>query len=115
MSTQAGELQTALLSNANVKSRIIIQEAVASLTNGQHVQIADNVFSQNSTFLVERRVAVDDQGIPLDGRQPLEPVESFTLLIDNQNICHVRRDQTGEKVSLPETSCEPANNDSKQQ
>ncbi len=107
MSTNASDMQMAVLNEADIETRKAIQRAISELLNGQTIALADNVFSVKSMIIVERKQHRDSSGALIDGRQPLEPADSFTLLTDTKNSCFVRHDQSGKKVNLPGLKCKP--------
>lgn len=106
MSTQASYAKPAMLASPSAQSARIIQNAIASLTHGQKIKLADNVFGDKSTIIVERARQNDDRGNPLDGRDNNAPADTFTLL-KTADGCVLRHDQTGKQMVLSHLKCKP--------
>lgn len=104
MSTDADSMQAALLKEPSIETRKLIQQALAELLNGQQVTLADTVFSKESTIILEHKSKNDSQGRPLDGRQPLTPADSVSLLKNDQG-CYLRLEQSTQLVALPGVEC----------
>lgn len=110
VSTNASEMKAALLDNPSVETRKLVQQGLATLLNGQQVMLADKVFSASSQFILERKQHTDEQGRLLDGRQPLAPADSFSLL-KNDKGCYLRHDQSERHVLLHDLTCRYASDD----
>lgn len=103
LATQPLHPVEALLEQPSAQSRLIVQNAIGNLLNSQPVKLADNVFTQKSTVIIESNQPKDNQGRLLDGRE-IRQADTFTLLTEDGK-CYLRHDQNGHIVLLGNISC----------
>ena len=96
----------ALLTQPSAESRKIIENAIGELLNSQPIKLADNVFTEQSTVIIERIQSKDSRGKLLNGRE-VDQADTFSLLSRDSN-CYVRHDQSGTTKLLVNISCEPS-------
>ena len=96
----------ALLLQPSADSRVILEHAIGGLFNSQPIKLADNVFTQKSSVIIEPRQNKDDRGNVLDGRE-IRQAHTVTLLIEDGK-CYVRHDQTGHIELVESISCHPS-------
>jgi hypothetical protein len=102
---QAKPPRPALLEHSSPEIRIVLEQAVGSLMNSQPIKLADNVFTQKSTIIVESLQAKDSRGNMLDGRE-IRRADTVSLLVEDGK-CYVRHDQSGHITLLINISCKP--------
>jgi len=100
---QAQELQPALLEHSSPEVRIILEQAIGSLMNSQPIKLADNVFTQQSTVIVDRSQLGSNQRVLLHGRE-IKPADTFSLLIKNSQ-CYLQHNQSGHIKAMGLLSC----------
>lgn len=93
----------ALLEHPSAETRRILERAIGSLLNSQPVKLADNVFSQNSTVMIERNRATNNRINPL-GAKDVKPANTFLLFIKDKK-CYLRHEQIGSTQLLGNISC----------
>ena len=103
--TQAQESLPALLEYSSPEIRIALEQAIGSLMNSQPIKLADNVFTQNSTVIVDRSQHSNNQRILLDGRD-IKPADTFSLLIKNSQ-CYLKHNQSGHIKMMSLLDCKP--------
>jgi hypothetical protein len=81
-------------------------EAFASHATGRQVTLGAAAFAQSSRLVLERNVARDAQGRPLDGRQRPEAPEVFDLLL-RDGACVMRHEASGREAVLTACRGEP--------
>lgn len=81
-------------------------EAFASQATGRQVTLGPAAFAQGSRLVLERTVARDAQGRPLDGRQRPEAPEVFDLLL-RDGACVMRHEASGREAVLAACRGEP--------
>lgn len=95
----------ALLVQPSADSRLILEKAIGDLFNSQPIKLADNVFTQKSTIIIDPLLAKDSRGNVLDGRE-IRQADTVSLLIKNGK-CYVRLNQSGHVKLLVNISCRP--------
>jgi hypothetical protein len=93
----------ALLEQPSAQSRLILEKAIGDLLNSQPVKLADNVFTQKSTVIIESNQPKDNQGRLLDGRETRQ-ADTFSLLTEDAK-CYVKHEQSGHIILLVNISC----------
>ena len=102
---QAQESSPALLEYSSPEIRSVLEQAIGSLMNSQPIKLADNVFTQNSTVIVDRSQHSNNQRILLDGRD-IKPADTFSLLIKNSQ-CYLQHNQSGHIKMMSLLNCKP--------
>ena len=102
---QAQESRPALLKYSSPEIRSILEQAIGSLMNSQPIKLADNVFTQNSTVIVERSQLSNNQTVLLHGRD-IKPADTFSLLIKNSQ-CYLQHNQSGHIKVMSFLNCKP--------
>jgi hypothetical protein len=102
---QAQESRPALLEYSSPEIRSVLEQAIGSLMNSQPIKLADNVFTQNSTVIVERDQLSNNRSILLDDRN-INPADTFSLLIKNSQ-CFLQHNQSGNIKVMSLLSCKP--------
>jgi hypothetical protein len=95
----------ALLEHSSPETRIVLEQAIGSLLNSQPIKLADNVFTQKNTVIVERSQPSNNQRILLDGRD-IRPADTFSLLIKNSQ-CYLQHNQSGQIKVMGLLNCTP--------
>jgi hypothetical protein len=104
--TQAEPSAPALLVLSSSETRIILEQAIGDLMNSQAVKLADNVFIQKSTVIIDRRYPYDSRGNLLDGRE-VRQADTVTLLTEDAK-CYVRHNQSGNIKLVESLRCQKA-------
>ena len=103
--TQAQESLPALLEYSSPEIRIALEQAIGSLMDSQPVKLADNIFTQNNTVIVERSQPSSNQRILLYGRDT-KPADTFSLLMKNSQ-CYLQHNQSGRIKVMSHLTCKP--------
>ena len=103
--TQAQESLPALLEYSSPEIRIALEQAIGSLMDSQPIKLADNVFTQNSTVIVERSQLSNNQTVLLHGRD-IKPADTFSLFIKNSQ-CYLQHNQSGHIKMMSLLNCKP--------
>jgi hypothetical protein len=93
----------ALLQQPSVKSRLILENAIGDLLNSQPIKLADNVFLQKSTVIIDRRQPRDNRGNLLDGRE-MRQGDTVSLFTEGGK-CYVKHDQSGNIKLVDKIDC----------
>lgn len=80
-----------------------IVDAVSKFMGGKSITLADDVFINEHSMIVERQSAVDSRGLIIDGRHN-NPARSFTLL-KLADMCLIRDDTSQVELELPTVAC----------
>lgn len=104
--TVAKNALPAVLNTSSSETVEAIQQAITSLTGMKNIKLADNVFSQKSTLIVERALHTDNQGRLLNGRS-VEPADTFSLLVESGR-CYLRHNQSDKIIELALVKCKAA-------
>ena len=102
---QAQESRPALLKYSSPEIRSILEQAIGSLMNSQPIKLADNVFTQQSTVIVDRSQLGSNQRVLLHGRE-IKPADTFSLLIKNSQ-CYLQHNQSGHIKMMALLNCKP--------
>ncbi|MFC5080364.1 hypothetical protein VTH8203_03681 [Vibrio thalassae] len=81
------EPRPALSNGTSAEAKQEIKQAMIKLRGGKAPLLADNVFEDNDTLLIERRVSRDQQGLPITGSTTEMPV-TFQLQLKG-DVCGV--------------------------
>jgi hypothetical protein len=103
LTTLAEHPVAALLEQPSIPSSLILEKAIGKLLNSQPLKLADNVFTIESTVIIESNQPKDNQGRLLDGRE-FRQADTFSLLTEDGK-CYVRHEQSGHIILLGNISC----------
>jgi len=103
LATQPSQPVAALLEQSSAENRILLERAIGDFLNSDPIKLADNIFSQKSTVVVDRSPSNDSRGNLLDGREMLA-ADTFSLLTEN-GMCYLKHDQSGHINLLVNISC----------
>ena len=101
-------LAEALLQHPSAESRIILENAVGKLLNSQPIKLANNVFVDKSTIIIQSSQPKDSQGNLLDGRE-IRQADTVSLLIENAK-CYIKHDQSGHIKLVENIRCQAKQN-----
>jgi hypothetical protein len=93
----------ALLEHSSSEIRIVLEQAIGNLINSPPIKLADNVFTNKSTVIVEPRQPKDSRGNLLDGWE-IRPADIFSLLTEDGK-CYIKHDQSRRVNLLDNISC----------
>lgn len=96
----------ALLEHPSDETRLILERAIGNLLNSQPIKLASNVFSQNSTVMIERNRATNNRLNSLETSDVIDvkPANTFSLFIKDKK-CFLRHEQIGSIKLLDNISC----------
>ena len=97
LATQPSQPVAALLEQSSAENRILLERAIGDFLNSDPIKLADNIFSQESTVVVDRSPSTNSRGNLLDGRE-MQAADSFSLLTEN-GLCYLKHDQS-ENIKL---------------
>jgi hypothetical protein len=95
----------AIIVKPTKESRAELARVVSSALNGAPVTLADDALTRESLLIIERAHPRDANGVPLSGRDFGRP-EHFRLVKIGER-CALVHERTGERTTLPSTTCEP--------
>ena len=101
-------LEEALLEQPSVENHLILESAVGDLLNSQPVKLADNVFLEKSTVIIEHHQPRNNRGTLLDGRE-MRQADTVSLLTKNGK-CYVKHHQSENIKFVNNVSCRGSRN-----
>lgn len=94
----------AYIPQLNQHQKAVIEGAVSELLYGREVSLANTVFTQDNKLLIERNIAKDQRGLPIEGRLDADSIYLFTLWLDNA-VCWLKRNDTNASIPLADVQC----------
>ena len=101
-------LEEALLVQPSAENRLILEIAVGDLLNSQPIKLADNVFLEKSTVIIEHHQPRNGRGSLLDGRE-MRQADTVSLLTKNGK-CYVKHHKTENIKFVNNVSCRSTRN-----
>lgn len=98
----------AVLAHTSLETRQELTLAISNLLNGLPVSLGETAFLDESRLLIERKMHLDHQGLPLQGRS-LERPEAF-VLIKRGKHCLIKHEASEKTVLLNKAKCKTAPN-----
>jgi hypothetical protein len=101
-------LEEALLEQPSAENHLILESAVGDLLNSQPIKLADNVFLEKSTVIIEHHQPRNNRGTLLDGRE-MRQADTVSLLTKNGK-CYVKHHQSENIKFVNNVSCRGSRN-----
>lgn len=96
----------ALLEKSSVQNRLILEKEIGNLLSSRPVKLADNVFTEHSTVIIEPNQPKDHQRKLIDGRETRQ-ADTFSLLTEHGK-CYLKHNQSGNFQLVKSISCRPS-------
>lgn len=93
LTTEPIQPVAALLEQPSSETRILLESVIGDLLNSKPIKLADNVFTQKSTVVIERNQPKNSRGNLLDGRER-RSADTVSLLTE-AGKCYLKHDQSG--------------------
>ena len=98
------EAKAAYIPELNQHQKAILEQAVSELLYGRQVSLANTVFEENNKLQIERNIATDHRGVPIEGRLGADSIYLFTLWLDD-TVCWIKRNDTNASIPLEDAQC----------
>ena len=102
--TLSDDAEAAYIPKLNQHQKAIVEQAVSELLYGRQVSLANTVFEENNKLQIERNIATDQRGVPIEGRLGADSIYLFTLWLDD-TVCWIKRNDTNTSIPLEDAQC----------